>query len=101
MSTGLRAVFFDEDQAQAAVARLVRDGFEAAVRRERFAGEDDDEDQPWVIVTDAPAGLLELVVEQHDGWVEHEQPARPDVPTQPLHLPRAPRRAHRLDGGPS
>lgn len=96
--SGVRAVFFDADHAEAAAARLRRDGFEAQVRRERFAGEDDDEDQPWALATDAPAGLLELLVEEHDGWVEHDTPPAPPAP---LRLPTAPRRAHRGVGGDS
>lgn len=95
MGGGLRAVFFDAEAAEAAAARLRRDGFEVQVRRDRFAGEDDDEDQPWSLVTDAPAGLLELLVEAHDGWVEHDTPP---APVAPLRLPSAPRRAHRGDG---
>ena len=66
----MRGVFFDEDHARAAVARLSREGFDAACERERFAGEDDDEDHPWVVSTDAPVVLLELLVEEYDGWLE-------------------------------
>ena len=88
----MRAIFFDEDDARAVVDRLRADGFEAHVERERLAGEDDDEDHPWVVVTDAPAVMLELLVEVHDGWLE-EAAAPP--PAAPLVLPRAPRRLHR------
>ncbi|WP_030482822.1 hypothetical protein [Nocardioides aequoreus] len=95
MEVGFRAVFFSDDDAEAVAARLRADGFAAQVRRDRFAGEDDDEDQPWALVTDAPAGILELLAEQHDGWVEHEAPPTPSVR---LDLPRAPRRAHRPGG---
>ena len=88
----LRGVFFEEDDAREVAARLSRDGFEATVVRERFAGEDDDEDQPWAVLTDAPAVMLELLVEERDGWLDADapdggaaaQPARPlDLPTQP------------------
>lgn len=88
----MRGVFFDEDQARAAVSRLVGDGFEASCARDRFAGEDDDEDQPWVVATDAPALVLELVVEEYDGWSES---SAPPPPTTPLALPEAPRRVKR------
>ena len=40
--------------------------------RERLAGEDDDEDHPWAVVTDAPAVVLELLVDQYDGWLDEE-----------------------------
>lgn len=103
----LRAVFFEADDARAVADRLARDGFEAALVRERFAGEDDDEDHPWAVVTDAPEVLVELLVEERDGWLDrpgdvlpppldgprdgpHEAPG--DVPRRPLDLPDGPRR---------
>ncbi len=100
--TTLRAVFHEEDDARAVAARLVHDGFEATVSRERFAGEDDDEDHPWAVVTDAPEFVLDVLVEQYDGWVDHDSTmdAGPvDVPP-PLDLPDAPRRVkgHFTDG---
>ena len=85
-------MFFDEDDAAAVVARLRREGFEAAVERVRFAGEDDDEDHPWRVASDAPGLLMELLVEEHDGWLEQDPlPA----PATPLDLPDAPRRVKR------
>ena len=87
----MRGVFFEEEPARAAVSRLVRDGFEASCARERFAGEDDDEDQPWVVLTDAPSGVLEALVEEHDGWLESQAPP----PATPLVLPEGPRRRKR------
>ena len=88
----MRGVFYDEEHARAAVARLVRDGFEARCSREAFAGEDDDEDHPWVVATDAPTGMVELLVEQYDGWLEPEEQVRPAAP---LVLPDAPKRIKR------
>jgi hypothetical protein len=87
-----RGVFFDEDHARAAMARLLRDGFDASCARQRFAGEDDDDDHPWVVLSDAPAVMLELLVEQYDGWLEPDDP--PPPPT-PVVLPIAPRRIKR------
>ena len=93
--TVLRAVFYEEDDARAVAAGLVHDGFEATVARERLAGEDDDEDHPWAVVTDAPEFVLDVLVEQHDGWVDHDSamdaPGPVDV-APPLELPDAPRR---------
>ena len=66
----MRAIFFDEDDARAVVARLRADGFEADVARERLAGEDDDEDHPWAVLSDAPAFMLEVLVDAHDGWLD-------------------------------
>ena len=66
----VRAIFFDEGDAAAVVARLRADGFEARVERERLAGEDDDEDHPWAVVSDAPAFMLEVLVDTHDGWLD-------------------------------
>ena len=87
----VRAIFFDEDDAQAVVRRLRADGFEARVERERLAGEDDDEDHPWAVVSDAPAFMLEVLVDSHDGWLD-EDPGDQGPPLPPLDLPLAPRR---------
>ena len=84
-----RAVFFEEEAALTAASRLAADGFSAAVVRERLAGEDDDEDHPWAVLSDAPEVVLELLVERYDGWLDvPEEPA----PHAPLDLPSAPRR---------
>ncbi|MCW2833505.1 MAG: hypothetical protein JWN68_1458 [Nocardioides sp.] len=85
----MRAIFFDEDDAREAVGRLVAQGFEASAERERLSGEDDDEGHPWAVVTDAPELLVELAVDEFDGWLDSEAPA-PVVP--PLDLPAAPKR---------
>ncbi|HEX5917280.1 MAG TPA: hypothetical protein VFY76_05460 [Nocardioides sp.] len=100
----MRAIFFDEDDAQAVVARLRADGFEAHVERERLAGEDDDEDHPWAVLTDAPAFMLEVLVDAHDGWLDEDDgsgsAAREQAaPSTPLHLPTAPKRIKRPDLG--
>lgn len=89
----MRGIFFDEDDARAAVARLVAEGYAAGAERERLAGEDDDEDHPWAVVTDAPELVLELLVEEYDGWLDpgDEQPSLP-----PLELPTQPRRIKRV-----
>jgi hypothetical protein len=95
----VRGIFFDEDDARAVVARLVADGYDATLVRERLAGEDDDEDHPWAVLTDAPEMVLDLLVDEHDGWLDHDDEAPP--PAAPLDLPRAPRRIKGGDvGGP-
>ena len=53
-----------------------RDGYAARVVRERLAGEDDDEDHPWAVLTDAPEMVLELLVDEYDGWLDPDD--RPD-----------------------
>ncbi|MDR7252626.1 hypothetical protein J2X46_001602 [Nocardioides sp. BE266] len=95
----MRAIFFDEDDAQAVVARLRADGFEARLERERLAGEDDDEDHPWAVVSDAPAFMLEVLVDTHDGWLDEDEAANGEhtVPLPPLDLPTAPKRIKRPD----
>ncbi|PUA79407.1 hypothetical protein [Nocardioides currus] len=85
----MRAIFFEEDDAQQVVRRLTADGFEARAERERLSGEDDDEGHPWAVVTDAPDFMLELMVDEHDGWLDAEEDA-PSV--TPLVLPTAPKR---------
>ena len=86
----MRVVFHEEDDAVAVAARLRTDGFEAEAAREPFAGEDDDEDHPWAVVSDAPEIMLEVLAEEYDGWVDHDEPAPRAAP--PLDLPSAPRR---------
>lgn len=96
----MRAIFFDEDDARAVVARLLRDGFEATVERERLAGEDDDEDHPWAVVSDAPEFVLEVLVDERDGWLDVEpvQDGTPGPSVRPApDLPTAPRRVKRPD----
>ncbi len=87
-----RGIFFDEDDARAAADRLTREGYDVTLTRERLAGEDDDTDHPWALVTDASDLVLELLVDDYDGWFDAEEPA-PAVP--PLVLPVAPKRIKR------
>jgi hypothetical protein len=92
----VRGIFFDEDDAATVVARLRSSGYDAHVERERLAGEDDDEDHPWAVLTDAPELVLELLVDEYEGWLDvaEESPAQP-----PLELPTAPRKIKRPLGG--
>ena len=75
--TGLRAIVFEEDDAHAIEARLRADGYDAEVLRERLAGEDDDEDHPWAVVSDAPEVVLDLLVDTYDGWLDRDEAAQP------------------------
>jgi hypothetical protein len=95
----VRVVLHERDEAERVVARLRADGFGAELVRERFAGEDDDEGHPWSVVTDAPEIVVEVVAEEYDGWVDHEDAA--DVPRLPqgLELPDGPRRIKRPESG--
>jgi len=95
----VRGIFFDEQDARAAVAALVADGYAAEVQRERLAGEDDDEGHPWAVVTDAPEIALELLVERYDGWLDVDlpEPTRVELPRAGVPLPDAPRRIKRPD----
>jgi hypothetical protein len=90
----VRGIFFDEEQARLAAASLVRGGFGAEVVRERLQGEDDDEDHPWAVLTDAPEAALDLLVETYDGWLDHDEPEASTV-AAPLPLPDAPKRIKR------
>jgi 8-oxo-dGTP diphosphatase len=49
------------------------------------------------VLTDAPEILVEVLAEEYDGWVDHEDVA--DVPqrSQGLDLPDGPRRIKRPD----
>jgi hypothetical protein len=93
----VRGIFFDADDARAVAARLERDGWTVDLRREPLAGEDDDEDHPWAVTTDAPSFVLDVLVDTYDGWLEAdpgEEPPRTGG-TVPLDLPTAPRRIKR------
>lgn len=81
-----RAIFFEETHALAAVRRLQRDGYDATVVRERLQGEDDDEDHPWAVLSDAPDFALETLVDEFDGWLDRVEPD----PVEPLVLPPLP-----------
>ena len=89
----MRGIFFDEEHARAAAARLAADGWQAGVERERLAGEDDDEDHPWAVVGDAPAFVFEMLVDEYDGWLDEADTAPSALP--PLDLPTAPKRIKR------
>ena len=93
-----RIIVFDAEDAAAVEQRLRHDGFDAEVLRERLQGEDDDEDHPWAVLTDAPAFVAEVLTDEYDGWLD-EDPEQ-DRPRQgsPLDLPTAPRRLKRTDG---
>ena len=91
MMGAVRGIFFDEADARAAALALTRGGFVASVTRERLAGEDDDEDHPWAVVSDAPMIQLEMLVETFDGWLDLDE----DTPAAPLPLPDQPKRIKR------
>jgi hypothetical protein len=94
----VRGIVFDEESVRAIERRLLADGYAVTVVRERYAGEDDDEDHPWAVETDAPAVALDLLLDAYDGWLDDapapEPGAGPTGPT-PADLPDAPRRRHR------
>ena len=89
----MRGIFFDEEHARTVVARLRRDGYAAELSRERLAGEDDDEDHPWAVLSDAPELVMDVLVDEYDGWLDHDDVPAP--PAAPLDLPTAPRRVKR------
>ena len=94
----MRGIFFAEDDARAVEGHLAADGYDVAVSRVRYAGEDDDEDHPWAVSTDAPALVLELLVDRYDGWLDDDPEPGPAKPSRaPLDLPAAPKRHHRQD----
>lgn len=61
-----RAVFFTAEHARSATQRLTTDGFTVQLlQRDRPRG-----GAEWVVLTDAPEIVLELLVERYDGWLE-------------------------------
>jgi hypothetical protein len=83
MDDEIHACFWDQEDAEAAAARL-----HGEVRRGRFHGEDDDEDHPWVVVLrDVDHAVLDELLTEYDGWLETaaDEPSRepPELPTGP------------------
>ncbi|CAB4746845.1 unannotated protein [freshwater metagenome] len=96
-----RIIVFEAEHAEAVEQRLRHDGFDAEVVRERLQGEDDDEDHPWAVVTDAPSLVAEVLTDEYDGWLDedgadHGQEQPPPAQGSPLDLPTAPRRIKRI-----
>jgi mutator protein MutT len=89
-----RAVFFDEEDAVSVERQLLEGGWSALRSRDRFHGEDDDEDHSWVVTTDAPVFVVELLVDEYDGWLDLPDSA-PDTSVAPEPLPSAPKRIKR------
>ncbi|MFL6023459.1 MAG: hypothetical protein ACJ72O_08995 [Marmoricola sp.] len=90
----LRGIFFSEQEARTVEGLLAADGYDVALSRVRYAGEDDDEDHPWAVSTDAPDLVLEVLVDRYDGWLDDEPEASSAPSPAPLDLPAAPRRHH-------
>lgn len=90
-----RAFFYEEQDAAAVVERLTADGWDAELSRERFHGEDDDEDHPYVVTTDAPAVMVEALADDYDGWMDFPEEDA-DTSRAPAPLPDAPKRIKRL-----
>lgn len=92
---GPRLILFEREDADAAAERLGEEGWRAEVVRERYHGEDDDEDHPWAVISDAPAMVLELLADAFAGWLDLPE-QQPDVSTAaPVALPSEPKRIKR------
>ncbi|WP_405060402.1 FAD-dependent monooxygenase [Kribbella sp. NBC_01505] len=82
----LIAYFWEQEDAESVAAQL-----DGTVRRERFQGEDDDEDHPWVVVLGAvDREALDALLAEYDGWLETAV-AEP-VAAPPPPLPSGPKR---------
>jgi len=97
MGKDLVAYFFEREDAEEVARRLAAD--DLTVRRERFHGEDDDEDHPWTLVLppDIDPVLAEELITRYDGWLQTSSQSAP--PRTPPPLPTAPRRGHREQHG--
>lgn len=84
-----RGVLDGREEAEAVAAQLREEGYEAWTEREPYAGEDDDADHPWAVLTDAPDVRLELLVDELGGWFDVGDV---DPPPTPVDLPGAPQR---------
>lgn len=58
----LRLSFTEEDEANASAAAIAEAGYEVAVVKERFAGEDDDEEVVFVVATPARLDRVEKLL---------------------------------------
>ena len=92
LSRPVHAGFHDREDGQAALTAL--DDPRARLVRDRFAGEDDDEDVGWLLEAppSARAALAELAV-RHCGWLVAEAP--PGLRVEPQPLPDGPKRIKR------
>ena len=89
----LRVTFHDPEPADELVATLSTGGFDAAVARERFAGDDDGEEVVYVVHTDAPTADVEDLLTDEDAWVEESSPlTEAPPPADAGDLPDEPRR---------
>jgi len=88
----VRGIFFDEETARVVEAELTSGGYQVTLSRVRYAGEDDDEDHPWAVTTDAPVFTLEILVDRYDGWLDADPD--PSGAAAPIDLPDAPKRHH-------
>jgi hypothetical protein len=89
----VHAWFADRDDAEATLVELGEPT--ARLVRDRFAGEDDDEDVAWLV--EAPAAVrsrLGELAERHTGELLAEPP---EASVAPAPLPDAPRRIKRPD----
>jgi hypothetical protein len=91
----VRGIFFEEGDAREVERLLAADGYDVSLSRVRYAGEDDDEDHPWAVATDAPDLVLEVLVDRFDGWLDDDSGTEDEPPFAPLDLPAAPKRHHR------
>jgi 8-oxo-dGTP diphosphatase len=90
LSRPVHASFHEREDADA-VAALVPG---ARVLRDRFAGEDDEEDVAWLVEAPAAArAVLTTLAEERDGWLVEDSGGPSHV--RPLPLPEAPRRLKR------
>jgi hypothetical protein len=96
MSQELVAYFFEREDAQEVARRVAAD--DLTFRREKFHGEDDDEDHPWTVVLppDVDRTLAEELVTRYDGWLAGHESSPTEAETAPLPnvapLPDGPRR---------
>ena len=94
-ASGVQDVWFDElDDAEAFVAALDEAGYRGSVRREMFAGEEDDEDLAAVVAVDPWDAVAADLADESGGWVPPE-PDAPTAPVVPLELPTQPKRLKR------
>lgn len=84
------AIHFDQkDDAEELIGQLHAAGYSTTFTREAFAGDDDDEDQAWVLTVEPFDDHVVEMVDVYGGWL----PGDERLPRDVLDLPDEPNRA--------
>lgn len=67
-------IYFDEaDDADELMKALEGEGYQTALDREEFAGEDDGEDQAWVLIVTPFDDRVVEMIDVYGGWLPGDE----------------------------